>query len=132
VTPDGAAVSGATVRFLTERECCRLQGFDDSFEVGDHGQAHRFYHCIGNAVCPPIVREIGKALLAALLAEVGVAAPHGAPATEARADAAEGRRRSAELFPRLFSAGGGSADHLELSLEPVPYPVHWTRGAVTE
>ncbi|KAG8457827.1 hypothetical protein KFE25_005096 [Diacronema lutheri] len=61
-------------RFFTERECCRLQGFDDSFVIGDFGQAHRFYHCIGNAVCPPVVREVGKAVLCALLAEPSDAA----------------------------------------------------------
>lgn len=58
-----------TPRFFTERECCRLQGFDDSLEVSDCGKNHRFYHVINNAVVPPVVAEIAKALLAALLTE---------------------------------------------------------------
>ena len=46
-----------TPRFFTQRECCRLQGFPETFRIpaqreGDEG---RFYYQIGNAVAPPMI-----------------------------------------------------------------------------
>jgi DNA-cytosine methyltransferase len=108
---DGVGASGhesVTVRFFTERECCRLQGFDDSFEVANYGQMHRAYHCVGNAVCPPVVRELAKSILAALLA----GARAGAPTAQAAAEQVDA------LFPAL-QAGGVS----------VPFPAKWSRRA---
>lgn len=105
-------------RFFTERECCRLQGFDDSFRLGDHGQTHRFYHCIGNAVCPPVIREIGKAALRALLVEAAEAASGDDGARGATAE---------PLFPRLGlgrpQGAGGEP------LPAVPYPLVWKHRA---
>jgi site-specific DNA-cytosine methylase len=64
-------------RFLTPRECARLQGFPDSFHTsrraedqkyvgrgsGGMNEWWRFYKCIGNAVAPPVIASIGKAML---------------------------------------------------------------------
>jgi len=58
-------------RFLTPRECCRIQGFPEEYVVpsigvdGDIETAH-FYSGIGNAVVPPVVASIGKELIACL------------------------------------------------------------------
>lgn len=101
-------------RFFTERECCRLQGFDDSFKIGDHGQVHRFYHCIGNAVCPPVVCEIGKAALRALLDERAARGEGGSAADGAGAGELDA------LFPRLGAPQSPPA---------VPYPCVWKRQA---
>ena len=55
-------------RFLTPRECSRLQGFPEDFvvpSVADDGEvvtAH-FYAGIGNAVVPQIVTSIGRELV---------------------------------------------------------------------
>jgi site-specific DNA-cytosine methylase len=62
-------------RFFTPRECARLQGFPDSFQLsGDDGSGggdmipeSAQYTAVGNAVAPPLVAEIGKALLAAVM-----------------------------------------------------------------
>ena len=59
-------------RFLTPRECCRLMGFPDTFPVPciDNGDTEQvvaqFYKGIGNAVTPPVITAIGKALLSTL------------------------------------------------------------------
>jgi len=55
-------------RFLTPRECARVMGFQDSFSIplgSDHLRG-RFYHQIGNAVCPPVIAAIGDKMLSAL------------------------------------------------------------------
>ena len=54
-------------RFLTSRECARIQGFPEWFGVPTVGdsetdQAH-FYKGIGNAVCPPLIERIGQELV---------------------------------------------------------------------
>jgi len=57
-------------RFFTQRECCRLQGFPDSFVINRPDRRcqdpERFYHFIGNAVVPVVVAAVGEALLQAL------------------------------------------------------------------
>jgi DNA (cytosine-5)-methyltransferase 1 len=55
-------------RFFTPRECCRLQGFPESFQVPSleqHGESQvaHFYRGIGNAVTPPVVTAIATRLL---------------------------------------------------------------------
>lgn len=52
-------------RFLTPRECCRIQGFPESFEIplANLAQLGRFYVQIGNAVCPPVIQSIGEQML---------------------------------------------------------------------
>ena len=67
-------------RFLTPRECARLHGFpewfrtsrrpEDQADAGKCGGGSagfnewwRFYPCIGNAVSPPVIRDIGAAML---------------------------------------------------------------------
>eukprot|EP01124_Arcella_intermedia_P022892 TRINITY_DN3511_c0_g1_i2.p1 TRINITY_DN3511_c0_g1~~TRINITY_DN3511_c0_g1_i2.p1 ORF type:complete len:280 (+),score=63.52 TRINITY_DN3511_c0_g1_i2:727-1566(+) len=54
-------------RFFTPREAARLMGFPDSFDVdlGGH-DVGGFYHLAGNAVVPPIIQEIVKAILNSL------------------------------------------------------------------
>mmetsp|Transcript_3901 Transcript_3901/g.8586 ORF Transcript_3901/g.8586 Transcript_3901/m.8586 type:complete len:537 (+) Transcript_3901:74-1684(+) len=58
-------------RFLTPRECCRIQGFPEEYDVpsiGKHGEietAH-FYLGIGNAVVPQVVAGVGKEVLRCL------------------------------------------------------------------
>ncbi|CAD7946446.1 unnamed protein product [Amoebophrya sp. A120] len=45
-------------RFFTPRECCRLQGFPEDFEIprkDNLGEEGRFYHQIGNAVVPAVI-----------------------------------------------------------------------------
>jgi len=60
-------------RFFTHRECCRLQGFPEDFVLRSrratarNRTSERFYHFIGNAVVPPVVRALGESLLGVLL-----------------------------------------------------------------
>ena len=66
-----AAVGPPEGRFLTPRECCRIQGFLEDYNIpsisrdGDESTAH-FYAGIGNAVVPPVVSSIGKEIIACL------------------------------------------------------------------
>lgn len=55
----------ATPRFLTKRECARVMGFPESFLIPP-ADNHRFYHQIGNAVCPPVISAIGEKMLSIL------------------------------------------------------------------
>ncbi|EJK67164.1 hypothetical protein THAOC_11838 [Thalassiosira oceanica] len=57
-------------RFLTPRECARLQGFPEWYAVplapdSDHEHAH-FYKGIGNAVVPPLIMRLGSELISCL------------------------------------------------------------------
>eukprot|EP00747_Dinoflagellata_sp_TGD_P222169 gnl/TRDRNA2_/TRDRNA2_93910_c0_seq1.p1 gnl/TRDRNA2_/TRDRNA2_93910_c0~~gnl/TRDRNA2_/TRDRNA2_93910_c0_seq1.p1 ORF type:complete len:621 (+),score=98.26 gnl/TRDRNA2_/TRDRNA2_93910_c0_seq1:98-1960(+) len=65
-----ADFSSQPPRFFTMRECCRLQGFPESFVLHeprvDVQDPNRFYHFVGNAVSPPVIRALGAAVLAAL------------------------------------------------------------------
>jgi DNA-cytosine methyltransferase len=51
-------------RRLTPRECARLQGFPDSFNIADSDSAA--YKQFGNSVAVPVVEEIAKSILSAL------------------------------------------------------------------
>lgn len=69
-----AIAHGLSVRRLTPGECERLQGFPDGWTDGLSDSAR--YHCLGNAVCVPVVEWIGRRLVAldgqrALALEVG-------------------------------------------------------------
>lgn len=57
-------------RFLTQRECCRLQGFPERFVIpSEHaGDDGRFYHQIGNAVVPPVIALVSLPLMVFLVA----------------------------------------------------------------
>lgn len=52
-------------RMLTPRECARLMGFPDSFELPD--KKTPAYRQMGNSVCMPLVRIIARALAAELM-----------------------------------------------------------------
>ncbi len=58
---------GARPRMLTPRECARLMGFPENFEIPvSDTQAYRQF---GNSVVVPVIREIGAAILDALEAK---------------------------------------------------------------
>ena len=50
------------IRVLTERECARMQGFPDYFEI-QYGKTPA-YKQFGNSVAIPVVREVARSLLA--------------------------------------------------------------------
>jgi len=57
---------GINPRRLTPRECARLQGFPDSFEIPvSDNQAYRQF---GNSVTVPLIQAVGKQLVKSLLA----------------------------------------------------------------
>ena len=49
------------IRILTERECARMQGFPDYFEI-QYGRSPA-YKQFGNSVAIPVVREVARTLL---------------------------------------------------------------------
>ena len=55
-------------RFLSPRECARLMGFPDSFNLGlaDEREISATYRQLGNAVCPPVVQAVAARVLEAL------------------------------------------------------------------
>ena len=68
---DGEEGGGPAVpcRFFTPREAARLQGFPDSYKlpgVEEGVPEVALYHALGNAVCPPVVRCIGAAIVSAI------------------------------------------------------------------
>jgi len=73
-------------RFYTERECARLQGFPEGFVL----EGPKLYTQLGNAVCPLLVRALGRCVLRALDGEGGMprAPPDAADAPEADGAAA--------------------------------------------
>ena len=62
---DGSGASGRP-RFYTPRECARLMGFPDAHALGCTRAPGRAYRQLGNAVAPPPVRDIARALLVSL------------------------------------------------------------------
>jgi len=51
-------------RFFTHRECARLMGFPELYTIeGANVDPNRFYHQIGNAVCPPVVQAVVASFL---------------------------------------------------------------------
>ena len=60
---------GVNPRFFTPRECARIMGFPDSFKTAcSTVEPNRFYHQIGNAVCPPVIKAIIEMVLPVLTA----------------------------------------------------------------
>ena len=56
-------------RFYTPREVARLMGFPDTFRIDKHGKGTTqatIYHELGNAVVPPVITAIARAMLAAM------------------------------------------------------------------
>ena len=49
------------IRVLTERECARMQGFPEYFEICEGKSAH--YKQFGNSVAIPVIREVARTLL---------------------------------------------------------------------
>jgi len=72
-------------RYFTPRECCRLQGFPENFQITSSGRRcrdpGRFYHFIGNAVAPPVIRAIGESLIVVLQKAGVITAADVAPAS---------------------------------------------------
>ena len=72
-----AAAAGCTpvevevpYRFFTPRECARLQGFPDSYvlSAADGSVPETVqYTAVGNAVAPPVIEAIARALLKAIM-----------------------------------------------------------------
>lgn len=54
-----------SVRLMTPRECARLQGFPDSFQLPQENEK-QVYKQIGNSVCMPVVYRIAKNIAYAL------------------------------------------------------------------
>ncbi len=54
-----------SVRLMTPRECSRLQGFPDSFQLPQENEK-QVYKQIGNSVCMPVVYRIAKNIADAL------------------------------------------------------------------
>ena len=58
--------SDAPRRRFSYREAARLQGFERDWTFPDHGSIRQRYKAIGNAVPPPMFKQIGQALRAIL------------------------------------------------------------------
>ena len=52
-------------RLLTPRECCRLQGFPESFKIDDSPYGWG-YSLLGNAVSTPVIAALGGAIMCCL------------------------------------------------------------------
>ncbi|MCC6761237.1 MAG: DNA cytosine methyltransferase [Chitinophagaceae bacterium] len=52
---------GKNPRMLTPKECSRLQGFPDSFQI--HKSKKQAYHQFGNSVAVPVIKKIAKEIL---------------------------------------------------------------------
>jgi len=53
-------------RFFTAREAARIQGFPESYVLDTNGAAQfeRIYHQLGNAVSPPVIETVARAIAA--------------------------------------------------------------------
>ena len=49
------------IRVLTERECARMQGFPEYFEICEGKSSH--YKQFGNSVAIPVIKEVARTLL---------------------------------------------------------------------
>lgn len=56
---------GKNPRFLTQRECARLQGFPENFVI-DAISRNEMYRQFGNSVCMKVITEIAKKMLFAM------------------------------------------------------------------
>jgi len=72
----GPSANVTLPRFFTPRECCRLQGFPEHFDLPFDGTSganeqrnliSQFYRQIGNAVCPPCVAAVAENAVKTLL-----------------------------------------------------------------
>jgi len=50
--------SSGLPRFFSHRECGRIMGFPDDYTFDCNTDKNRWYHQIGNAVCPPVVKAV--------------------------------------------------------------------------
>ena len=55
-------------RVISVREAARLQGFDDSYQF--HGNINEKFRQVGNAVPPPLAKQIGIEIRKAIAAKV--------------------------------------------------------------
>lgn len=55
-----AVIKGDRMRMLNVAECRRAMGFPDSYQLPD--RAKDAMHMLGNAVCPPVARDVIQAL----------------------------------------------------------------------
>ncbi|KAK3241753.1 hypothetical protein CYMTET_48509 [Cymbomonas tetramitiformis] len=62
VAQEPSEENGGRPRFFTPRECARLQGFPDHFQLDGIDESMQ-YTCVGNAVSPPVITAIAHALL---------------------------------------------------------------------
>ena len=60
---DLLVIDGNRPRYLTPRECERLQGFPDGYTAGFSDTTR--YQMIGNSMAVPVIRWIGERILAA-------------------------------------------------------------------
>ena len=59
-------------RLLTPRECCRLQGFPETFKVDADTPPHGWSHSlVGNAVSAPVIAALGGAIMCCLEHRIG-------------------------------------------------------------
>ena len=64
----GKVVHPIQDRVISVREAARMQGFDDAYEF--HGKIYEKFRQVGNAVPPPMAKQIGIQLRKALAAKV--------------------------------------------------------------
>ncbi|CAE8626648.1 unnamed protein product [Polarella glacialis] len=69
------AARNAHPRFFTPRECARLQGFPEEFVIDACRNPNRFYHHVGNAAVPPVIRAIATVMLSELQETQGKQVP---------------------------------------------------------
>lgn len=56
---------GLEIRKFTPRECFRLQGFPDTYKLGDLAD-NELYKLAGNAVSAPVIQKIAECIIKAL------------------------------------------------------------------
>jgi DNA (cytosine-5)-methyltransferase 1 len=59
-----ALINGDRMRMLTVPENCAAMGFPKGYQLP--AQTHQAIHLLGNAVCPPVARDVISALAAQL------------------------------------------------------------------
>jgi site-specific DNA-cytosine methylase len=48
-------------RFYTPRECARLMGFPETYSIDESN--YRCFHQLGNAVVPPVIEKLARAIV---------------------------------------------------------------------
>ncbi|CAJ1435032.1 unnamed protein product, partial [Effrenium voratum] len=93
-------VSPSNPRLFTGRECARIMGFPNRFDLAKDRQ---MYPLFGNAVCPPVVAHLG----AAILQRLGLAATEKtAQAVALQATRAEAETKAAQLAREMIDEQG--------------------------